>query len=112
VWSFLAEADVAVVPSRLDESFGNTLVEAVLAGRPAVAADHTGLREVGAELASVVLVANDDSSAIADALARIADEWSRYRVAASDDARRLRDKIGPERYHTDVYRALAAAAGS
>ncbi len=112
VWSFLAEADVAVVPSRLDESFGNTLVEAVLAGRPAVAADHTGLREIGAELASVELVANDDSSAIADALARIADEWTRYRVAASDDARRLRDQIGPERYHADVHRALAAAAGS
>ena len=56
MWPFLADADVAVAPSRLDESFGNTLVEALLAGRPAVVADHTGLREIGADLASVAIL--------------------------------------------------------
>ena len=36
VWPPLRAADVALVPSVLDESFGNTAVEAVLAARPVV----------------------------------------------------------------------------
>jgi hypothetical protein len=45
VWDIVSAADVAVVPSRGDESFGNVLIEALMCARPVVAADHSGLRE-------------------------------------------------------------------
>ena len=112
VWRFLRDADIAVVPSRLDESFGNTLVEAVLAHRPAVASDHTGLREIGHDLTAVALVANDDATAIADAIQRIVSDWSRYRLEVQGDAVRLAERIGPDRYHRDILDLLQGLAGS
>jgi glycosyltransferase involved in cell wall biosynthesis len=110
VWRYLQDADIAVIPSRLDESFGNTLVEAVLAGRPAVASDHTGLAEIGRDLQAVELVANDDASAIVDAVQRIVGDWDRYRSDVLEDARRLEERIGPDRYHASVLGALESLA--
>jgi len=43
VWPYLAAADIALVPSRTDESFGNTAVEAILAARPVIATRISGL---------------------------------------------------------------------
>ncbi len=42
--------DVLVVPSRVDEPFGNTAVEGILARRPVVASDMSGLRRRGGYL--------------------------------------------------------------
>ena len=61
VWPYLAAADVAVVPSRLDESFGNVVVESLLAARPVVASDHTGLSEAARGFTAAVLTARDDA---------------------------------------------------
>ena len=87
IWPFLAEADVLVVPSRVDEPFGNTAVEGVLGLRPVIASDSSGLREAAGGYATAQLVAPDDADAIATALAEVRARWDDHvaGVAASRD---------------------------
>ncbi|GAA1132549.1 glycosyltransferase family 4 protein [Microbacterium natoriense] len=77
VWPFLADADVLIVPSRVDEPFGNTAVEGILALRPVIASDSSGLREAAGGYPTAQLVVPDDAESIADALVRVRDEWER-----------------------------------
>lgn len=105
VWAALARADVAVVPSRSDESFGNVVVEAALSGRPVVVADHSGLREASSGLTAAVRVPMDDAAAIAGALRRVVEEWPTLSAAALRDAEYARDNYAPEQYQ----RRLSAA---
>jgi glycosyltransferase involved in cell wall biosynthesis len=103
VWGTLAHADVAVVPSRLEEPFGNTAVEAVLAGRPVVVSAIGGLAEAIDGFASAIAVPADDPSALADALQRIATSWPAFRRTAATFA-----PIAAQRYSTDSYRLTVA----
>lgn len=102
VWPFLAAADVAVVPSRLDESFGNTLVEALLAARPVVASDHTGLREAAAGFDAVILAAADDVPSWAAALRTIYEQWGDYRTRAVADSSSAESRYGTHRFHLQM----------
>ena len=106
VWPVLAQADVVVVPSRLDESFGNAAVEGILAARPVVASDIPGLREAAGEYASAAFTAPGDSAALADALARVVADWPARRRAAMDDRLRARERFAPATYRRTVTRVL------
>lgn len=86
VWPFLADAHIVVVPSRVDEPFGNTAVEAMLAMRPAIVSDTSGLREASAGFGSVIRVTPGSSGAIADGVRDMVSAWPRYRDAATVDA--------------------------
>ena len=99
VWPRLAASDVAIVPSTVDEPFGNTAVEAVLAGRPAVVSATSGLVEAADGYASVVAVPPGDATALAAAVRTIVDGWSTFRAVAADDAALAADRHGPARYH-------------
>ena len=83
VWDTLANADVAVVPSRLEEPFGNTAVEAVLAARPVVVSAIGGLAEAIDGFASAIPVDPDDPVQLAQALHRIASDWPEFRRTAA-----------------------------
>ncbi|MFJ6549002.1 glycosyltransferase [Microbacterium sp. NPDC091676] len=85
IWPFLAAADVLVVPSRVDEPFGNTAVEGVLGLRPVIASDSSGLREAAGGYVTAQLVAPDDADAIATALEDVRARWDDHvaGVAAS-----------------------------
>lgn len=110
VWPYLAASDVVVIPSRLDEPFGNTVIEAVLAIRPAIVSDTSGLRESGAGFASVAFVPPDDPGALADQLERLRGDWERIREKAVGAAVSARDRYSPTRYGTEIVsfaRALA-----
>lgn len=76
VWPHLAACDVMVVPSRTDESFGNTAVEAVLAQRAIIASDISGLREAVSDYPTSRVVAPGDPSAIAGAVEDLERRWS------------------------------------
>lgn len=106
VWSCLDRTDVVVVPSRLDEPFGNTAVEAGLAARPLVVSDTSGLREAAAGLESAVFVRPDDAVALADAIVRVRDAWPRYRTGAVRDAEVLRRRHAVEGYRSAVAEVL------
>ena len=70
VWPYLISADVVVVPSRVDEPFGNTAVEAILAARPLIVSDTSGLREAAAGYSSAQYVTAGNVGDIALALER------------------------------------------
>ena len=111
VWPYLAAADVAVVPSRLDESFGNVVVESLLAARPVVASDHTGLREAASGFTAAVLAPTDDPVGLADRLRTVHDQWEDYRRRAEEDAATAGERYSPARFQSELASVLASVAG-
>ncbi|MDX6738514.1 glycosyltransferase family 4 protein [Actinocorallia sp. A-T 12471] len=83
VWDALADADIALVPSRA-EPFGNVAVEAMLAGRPVVAAATQGLTEIIDNGVTGVLVRPDDPAALADGVESLFMDWERALTLAAD----------------------------
>ena len=67
----LADSDIVLVPS-LNESFGRVAVEAMLAGRPVIASDLQGLREIIRHGVTGILVPPGDPLALADAIQQLA----------------------------------------
>jgi glycosyltransferase involved in cell wall biosynthesis len=86
VWPFLSRADIAIVPSTIDEPFGNTAVEAVLAARPLIVSATSGLVEAVEGYSSVSQVPPGRPEAIADAVEAVVGDWGRFRACALDDA--------------------------
>lgn len=109
VWPFLAECDVALVPSTGDESFGNAAVEASLAGRPVIVSDIPGLNEASAGSQARVTVQAGDAEAVAAAVEAIADGWSRYRELAASDSRHAASAFSRENYATGLLAAMGLA---
>ncbi len=80
VW---ATAHIAVLPSRR-EGLPKSLLEAAACGRPIVATDVPGCREIARAGINALLVPPDDPSALAEALDRLAhDRPMRLRFAAA-----------------------------
>ncbi|SDF12235.1 Glycosyltransferase involved in cell wall bisynthesis [Blastococcus fimeti] len=111
VWNSLGTADVVLVPSVAEESFGLTTVEAVLAARPLVVSDTSGLREAAAGYTSVQALPPGEVAEWADAVQRVAGEWPRFRAAAVDDAGEARRRHAPERYRDELIREVRALVG-
>ena len=111
VWPVLADSDVVLVPSVLEESFGLTAVEAVIAARPLVASDGSGLREAAAGYASAQSVAPGDPGRWADAVQRVLADWAGHRAAAVDDATEARRRHAPQRYTEQLVAVLDTLAG-
>lgn len=105
VWPRLTSADIILVPSVGDESFGNTAVEAILAERPVVVSDSGGLREAASGYSSAILVRPGDAGAIACAIQDAVYRWPELRHATALSARSARGRHAPDRYR----RSIAAA---
>ena len=71
--SVYAAADVFIAPAVGHESFGTVLLEAMAAGRPIVATDIEGYREVVRADVDALVVSPRDEAALADAIGRILD---------------------------------------
>lgn len=110
VWPFLAQCDVAVVPSRLDEPFGNTAVEALLASRPVIVSNTSGLREAAADYRSVQFVDPGDPEQLAAALETVVAEWETIRRYALLDAEEAESRHRPDKYGASMAAHLAKAA--
>lgn len=76
IWDLMAETDIVLVPSRADEPFGNTAVEAILGGRPVIASATTGLVEATAGYAAASTVQANDPAELASAVERMLANWS------------------------------------
>jgi len=70
VW---AAAHIAVLPSRR-EGLPKSLLEAAACGRPIVATDVPGCREIARQDVNALLVPADDANALADAISRLAQD--------------------------------------
>jgi glycosyltransferase involved in cell wall biosynthesis len=110
VWTALAAADMALVPSRDDEPFGNTAVEAVLAARPVAASAIGGLGEAIDGFASAVPVTPSDPEALASAIERVAANWAAFRRIALAMAPIAAERYHPDRYRDAITRQLELAA--
>jgi glycosyltransferase involved in cell wall biosynthesis len=75
VW---ARAHVAVLTSR-SEGLPVALLEAAACGRPIIASDIAGCREIARANENALLVPVDDAKALADAIRRLANDPDRRR---------------------------------
>ncbi len=105
----LSDIDVLVVPSRLDEGFGNVAVEAVLAGRPVIVAARAGLKEAIAAVPTARAVEPDDVPALVSALRHVITDWQAI-VASTGEAKRVvAERHSTSSFHTRLIDALAQA---
>jgi len=110
VWGALADADVVLIPSQLDEPFGNTAVEAVLAARPVVVSATSGLQEASAGYATAQAVAPADVSAWAAAVERVVRDWPAVAVQVLADAEQARRRHDPAGYRAQVAQLVVGTA--
>ncbi|SDQ68218.1 glycosyltransferase [Quadrisphaera sp. DSM 44207] len=108
VWPHLERADLVVVPSRTDEPFGNTAVEAVLAARPVVVSDTSGLREAVEGYGCARLVEPGSAEALAAAVRQVLADWRAHRDGALQDAARAARRHSPSAYRSAVAGAVQA----
>ena len=106
-WSALADADVVLVPSRV-EPFGNTAVEAMLAARPVVVSATQGLVEIVTADRTGLLVPVADADALAGAVARLADDPALAARLADAGRREALDRFGVARYARELTAQLDA----
>lgn len=111
IWGHLEQADIICVPSTVDEPFGNTAVEAMLAARPLVVSETSGLVEAARGFSSVRYVAPDDPTQLADAVEGLIDSWPEVREEAIQDRQRAISRYDPAIYQAEVLRVLGLADG-
>jgi glycosyltransferase involved in cell wall biosynthesis len=83
-------ADVFVMPTRLLEMFGMAAVEAQACGKPVIASDHGGLREVVPDDCGARFPVGD-AGRLAEEIERLIDDPARH-ARCSADARRNADR--------------------
>lgn len=110
VWSIIGEHDVVVVPSRTDESFGNTAVEAVLAGRPVIVTDLPGLREAVGCYTTARVVDPSSPEQISSTLSAMRQDWSSIRAELTENARRAAQRHDPVSYGRAVRDIVGSCA--
>lgn len=94
--SLWARAHIAVLPSRR-EGLPKSLLEAAAVGRPIVATDVPGCREIARQNVNALLVPVDDPEALAEALGALAqDAPLRHRLGAAG-RRLVEDEFSSER---------------
>lgn len=105
IWAHLAAADVICVPSTVDEPFGNTAVEAVLARRPLVVSETSGLKEAAGGFESVRFVTAGDPQAIAAAVQDLQAHWYELPAQLARDRSSALERFAPEVYRQAVVEA-------
>lgn len=102
VWPHLAATDILLVPSRVDEAYGNTAVEGLIAARPVIATNISGLVEAMGPFDAAVMVPPTAPDALADAIEDVIRRWPELTAAAVADAPRARAAHAPSRYQAAI----------
>jgi glycosyltransferase involved in cell wall biosynthesis len=112
VWPVLESTDILLVPSRGDESFGNTAVEGLLAARPVVVTEVPGLREATEGFENVVVVPRADPEAMAAAIEGFISDWPAAVDRSMPESAMATQRYSTERYGAAIVQAVAAAVSS
>lgn len=102
IWDYVADCDIVVVPSRADEPFGNTAVEAVLGGRPVIASETTGLIEATAGYGAASRVKANDPDALAAAVQDVIAAWDGIGSALLQDGHIARQRHSLAEYQRNI----------
>lgn len=105
VWEALAEADIALVPSRV-EPFGNAAVEAQLAHRPVIVSDAQGLVETVDSGHFGRVVGAGSAQALADAIVAATADWSVTRGVAAQALDHARAEFSTEQYQARIVEVI------
>lgn len=108
VWPFSAAADIILVPSTIDEPFGNTAVEAALAARPIVVSATSGLLEASSGLTACIHVPPDHAEEIADAVCAITARWRQVRASALADSEVAKSRYSSGRFREEICTTLSS----
>ena len=106
------QAHIAVLPS-YREGLPKALLEAAASGRPMVAADVPGCREIVIDNETGLLVPPRDGIALADALGRLAGDPALRQRLGSAARQRVLDHFSQDRIASEtlaLYRSLAPAS--
>lgn len=88
LWTVWDACDIAVIPSTEPEPFGMVALEAMVASKPIVAANHGGLAEVVVHNDTGYLIPPNDAQALAEAIKHLAsDATLRERMGKSGQLR-------------------------
>lgn len=109
MWEAFAEADVFLAPSSR-EPFGNTLVEAQLAGRPVVAAAAGGHLEILQDGVTGRLVTPEDPAALAGAVTELVADPDGAMELARAGTRAARERFSVASYGRRMTEELERAA--
>jgi glycosyltransferase involved in cell wall biosynthesis len=109
-WPFAADADIVLVPSTVDEPFGNTAVESLLAARPVVVSAIGGLPEATEGFGAAVRVPPADAGAVASSVLHIVDQWDMFRSCAIADAVAAARRFSSDNYEESVLDAVDAVS--
>lgn len=109
VWPCFAEADIVLVPSRV-EPFGNVAVEAALAGRPVVASSVQGLIEIVEPGRSGLLAPPGDPTALAHAVEVLLDDWPQALQMAATARQQAERRFSPTAYAAGLVDVLSSTA--
>jgi glycosyltransferase involved in cell wall biosynthesis len=112
IWPFVERADINIVPSTVDEPFGNTAVEAALAGRPLIVSATSGLLEASADLRARIGVPRKSPVAIADAVETIRNRWQEFATHAIDDTEATTNRYSVDRYSQDIWGVINRVTAS
>lgn len=107
IWGRLEDADIVLVPSVVDEPFGNTAVEAILAERPLIVSATSGLLEASAGFKAVRAVEPGSSPAIADAVESMIASWEQVRELVAQDRLNAEGRYSPDNYQRKIVAVLA-----
>ena len=109
VYEMIRAASVVVVPSRWEEPFGLTALQAGQCGRPVVAARSGGLMEVVEDGVSGILFEKNDHRDLARTLKRLAMNKALRKSMGSAGYRRATELFSMNRFvkqHVELYKQL------
>jgi len=98
---FLSVIDIVVVPSRF-EGFGLTAAEAMAVGKPVIASDTTGLREIIVHGESGILFPVDDIFALKEAIEQLIENPSLRRQYSNNGLERVKKNFGIDLYKNKI----------
>jgi glycosyltransferase involved in cell wall biosynthesis len=112
VAAWMRACDIIVHSSTLAEPFGRVVVEGMLAGRPVIATDAGGVREIVVDGENGLLVPPGDARALAKAINRLLSQPDLARGIAAAALPDVLSRFSVERYRDEIRAVLTQAAQS
>lgn len=109
IWKYWASIDIAVVPSTEPEPFGLVAIEAMLLGKPVIAAAHGGLTEIIEHKETGWLFKPNDVNNLYSALKQLIENKTLRKKLGSNAKVNVEDRFSIEKYvqnFSNLYKSM------